>query len=382
MILICRLSLVLKLSQHATKRISQNFDGRRRPMDFELASSSVEEGEIVDQGFPYYKSYKQYYYYPRTTLFIGRNTVPRSMNYKSDLYCSRLKKEIKQDYPYIPFNLLDNSKTFFGNRFAYLRELRTAPDGAGEGGIPSIGDDALPTRPESYALKEIKTDHREISSFTKKSTSEGRYDKLYQQLFFTHDGRAPLLKSIYESGAKTVLVMEDRALRALDEEHAYIFCRVTDEIVARSDAARQEGGALIKKVILEDIFYSKVLFYKYLELYAEHAVKSFNSEEVRVYEKDGVLLVVHSSTVFLSDGAVRRLYDGLDVRKNVMLVCNRDGPAAVDAESAHWDGARVLRGLDLELPEGDYVINNGKVYRIDNHGEPVDYADIDFSDFV
>lgn len=341
-------------------------------MEYRLASSSTEEGEIVDAEFPYYKSYLQYYYYPHTTKFIGSNTVPHIANYKCDQYCARLRKEIKTDYPYIQFNLLENSKTFFDNRFSYVQDLVAAPHDQGDAEIPLLSPDAG-LKTSEYVLKEIKTDHREIDRLDRKSVYEGRYDKFYQQLFFVRDDRAQIVKTIQEYATAKIFVMEDRILDALDRRHGYIFCRVIDDNI-------QADGRVVRKMIFEDVFYSRVQFYEYLELYAESLVKSFNSEEIRVYENRDSLLVVYSSTTFVRDSAVRRLYSTLDAERNAMVVCNMDGPAIVDYRGCLKDNVRYISGLDL--PEGDYVINDKKVYKISNDGESVEYSDIDFSDFI
>lgn len=341
-------------------------------MEYRLASSSTEEGEIVDAEFPYYKSYLQYYYYPHTAKFIGSNTVPHIANYKSDQYCIRLRKEIKADYPYIQFNLLENSKTFFDNKFTYIQDLEVTPADKENMEIPLLFPDAG-MKTSEYVLKEIKTDHREIDSFDRKSIYEGRYDKFYQQLFFVRDDRTQIIKTIQEYATSRIFVMEDRILDALDRGNAYIFCRVIDDNI-------QADGRVVKKMIFEDIFYNKVYFYEYLDLYADNLVKSFNSEEIRVYENRDSLLVIYSSTTFVRDSTVRRLYSTLDAEKNTMIICNMDGPAVLDYRGNLKDNVKYISSLDL--PEGDYIINNKKVYKISNDGESVEYTDIDFSDFV
>lgn len=348
------------------------------PMGYELASSSAEEGEISDTAFPYYKSHLQYYYYPHTTKFIGRNTVPHFINYKSDLYCTRLKKDIRQDYSYIPFNLLENSKTFFDNKFVFVKELGKTAHEQPRIEIPHLftGEDGGETLSGDFVLRDIKTDYKEISTFDRKSVCESRYDKFYKQLFFARDDRSPLVKSIQGYRARKVIVIEDRVLEALDSKYAYLFCRVIEEKVLPEG----EDARPVRKTIFEDVFYSKAYFYEYLGLYAEHLIKSFNSEEVRVYENKSTLLLVHSGTTFLKDSAVRRLYSGVDVKKNAMLVCNREGPAITDVSGSTNENAGYLDGLDL--PEGDYVINDKKLYRIDNGGASVEFGDVDFGDFI
>lgn len=351
-------------------------------MEYQLASSSAEEGEITDVEFPYYKSYLQYYYYPHTTKFIGKNTVPHFINYKSDLYCTKLKKDIKMDYPYIPFNLLENSKTFFDNKFVYVQDLKKTVCHRDDGDIPLLfpGSEMMELKTEEYVLRDIKTDYKEIKCFDKKSICESRYDKFYQQLFFVRDDRTPIVKSIQEYSTARIFVMEDRILEALDKKHAYIFCRVVDDNIQVNVQSDGEPGRIVKKIIFEDVFYSKVYFYEYLDLYAENLVKSFNSEEIRVYENRDSLLVVYSSTTFTRDSSVRRLYNTLDAERNTMIICNKDGPAVVDCKDVLKDNIQYINNLDL--PEGDYVINDRKVYKISNDGESVEYFDIDFSDFI
>ncbi|KAI5168747.1 hypothetical protein PAEPH01_0385 [Pancytospora epiphaga] len=345
-------------------------------MGYELASSSVEEGEIPDTTFPYYKSYNQYYYYPYTTKFIGKNTVPHSMNYKGDMYSTRLKKEIKQDYSYIPFNLLENSKTFFNNKFVFVKELEKAVYDMPALRIPHLftsenGEEILSG---DFVLREIKADYKEIYSFDRRSVCESRYDKFYQQLFFTQDNKPGLKKSFQNYTFKKIILIEDRALEALDMDNAYLFCRVMEERPCSTDSEP------IKKIIFEDIFYSKASFYEYLGLYAEYVVKSYNSEEIRIYENRNALLVVYSSTVFKKGPFLKRIYGGIDVKKDTMLICNNNGPTLIDVSGSQTDNAAYFDGLDM--PEGDYVINNKKLYKIDNNGKQVEFGDIDFTDFV
>lgn len=333
------------------------------PMKYELASST-EEGEVEETGIPYYKSQLQYYYYPLTTKFIGRNSVPHFMNYKRESICSKLKKEIKADYSYLPFGLLESSKAFFDNNFLFVKDLEE--------------DNAV----LQLALKELRADYKEVKKLDKKNVGENRFDRFFQRFFFRREDQSSL---IGDSVVKA-FALEDRMLESLNNKNAFIFFRVASEKRSRGDipaiglAEKDVDKPSVTKYAFEEIFYSSVSFYEYLELCEGSVVRNYNSEEIRSYVCGNTMVMIFSGAVFKHNGVTRRLYNGVDCSKNTKIIFNKEGPALCDIQGRNSDNLKYL--INLDLPEGDYAINDKKVYKICNEGIKVEFKDIVYDDFV
>ncbi|KAI5149521.1 hypothetical protein ENBRE01_0955 [Enteropsectra breve] len=348
-------------------------------MEYQLASSSTEEGEVIEDGFPYYRSYLQYYYHPKRPKFLGKNSMPHYINYKSDVLCSKLKKELKADYPYLSFNIQELNQAFFENKFNFVANLekKTASTDNQNAFIPHLfeeQEDAAGQRSGEMKLIDIKTHYKTLNKFPKKTSYEGKYDKFYQQLFFNRDDRSQYVKNIITESEKSLFIFEDRILDAIENPKMYIFFRVIEEKVAR------ENTATIKKYIFEDIFYNNLTLYEYLDTCQETVVKAYNSEEIRKYCDGENTYVVHSSTTFYKNNVLRKLYGGVDGEKNYMVVLNKEGPEIAEFKGTGNDNINYLRGLDLG--EGDYLINNKMVYAVGNQGSSIEYVDVDYNDFI
>lgn len=330
-------------------------------MKYELASSTEED--VTQEAIPYYKSHLQYYYYPHTTRFIGRNSIPHFMNYKGEGISTKLKKEIRADYPYLQSGLLESSKAFFDNHFLFVKNLD--------------GEETMP----HLVLKEIKADYKEVKKLDKKSTGENRFDKFFQRFFFQRDEQSLATNE----DVTRAFALEDRMLEGLDNKNAFIFLRVASERRCRDDTSKQVGreaceGGIVKKYAFEEMFYNIVSFYEYLELCEGSLVRSHNSEEIRSYVGGDSMVIVFSSTTFKYNGAIKRLYSGVDCSKNTKVLFNRDCPVPYEIQGRNSDNMRYLMSLDL--PEGDYAINDKKVYKVGSEGDKVEFKDISYDDFI
>lgn len=403
-------------------------------LKYEIASSSQEEGEVREPSFPYYKSYLQNYYYPLSTLFIGKNSVPNIINYKSEGICLKLKKELKNDYSYISFNVLDSHKPFFDNKFIKIiglddtsdeehfnktNNLLTAEDEVmiAEDDVITAEDDTITTKDDTITAEDInkntnknikqhkkdttedvveflgvKGDYKEIKKLTRKTGYESRYDKFFQRFFFNKDETS--------SNYKRIFVLEDRVLEAIDCPTAYIFFRVV---------STKEKGADTVKYIFEDVFYNRLNFYEYLEFYGENVLKTHCSEEIRTYFYRESIIFIHSSTTFINNSSsiddinfniarntttnsintsiningnpkLRKLYNGPDYVKNTMILFNKDGPSFCNIQGRKNDNLKIL--LKMNLKEGDYVLNGKSIYKIGNEGEQVEFKGIEYEDFI
>lgn len=287
-------------------------------MKYELASSSTEEGEIKKSSFPYSKSYAQYYYYPQTTRFIGKNTVPHIMNYRNEGICQRLKKEIKAEYPQISFTLLDDNRLFFDNKFTFVSEI-----------TPADAD---------LALLDVKQNYKKIEKPLRRGNSESKYEKFFHQFFFNKEESQKL-----EIGNHTrIFALEDKVLECLDNANSFIFFRVS-----------VEKAKSLLKYVFEDVFYLHATFYEYLDIFAEAMVRSHGSEEIRRYESDNSLFFIHSSTVFKDGDFLRRMYGAVDVEKNTTVIFNKGGPDFHTIQGKSTENIKWIAGLNLE--EGDYL---------------------------
>lgn len=321
-------------------------------MKYELASSSTEEGEIRGEQFPYYKSHIQYFYYPLTTKFVGSNSLPHVMNYKNEGMCLKLKKEIKADYPYISFNLLDSHKPFFDNKFKMI------------GALTSTESNENPLK-----LLSIDSDYKEIKKFEKRNCGETRYDKFFKKFFFKKEDAVDQNDSDFYP---KLFCFEDQVLQHIENENAFIFLRVSEDSNSPSGTA--------KKYAFEDIFFKGAKFYEFLEIFQESLVKSHNSEEIRRFSCGDAHLTVFSSTVFKQESEVKRIFNTVDFPRNIRLLFNKDGPKTIAVEDKINNNVKYL--LSLDLPDGDYAINCKNIYKISNDGEHFKFTGIDYEDFT
>ncbi|KAM0680021.1 hypothetical protein GINT2_001708 [Glugoides intestinalis] len=313
-------------------------------MKYELASSSTEEGEVKKSSFPYNKSYIQYYYYPQTTRFVGKNTVPHIMNYRNEGICQRLKKEIKAEYPQISFTFLDDNKLFFDNKFSFVSEITPM----------SV----------KVSLVDVKQNYKRIEQPLRRESGESKYEKFFHNVFFNKEEAQKLEADKYSR----VFALEDKVLESLDNTNSYIFFRVTVE---------KHRSHL--KYVFEDVFYLYATFYEYLDIFAEVLVRSHGSEEIRRYESDNTLFLIYSSTVFKDGNFIRRLYGSVDTEKNTKVIFNKGSCNFHTIQGKSNQNIKWIAGLDL--PEGDYVINSKKVYKLSTEGEVFVFKGILYEDF-
>lgn len=330
-------------------------------MKYKIASSSTEEGEVRENTFPYTKSHLQYYYYPLTVQFIGKNTLPNIMSYKSEGICQKLKKEIRNDYPYISFSLLENYKPFFDNKFVFICNL-TADAHAVCGKLKLVS---------------LKADCKEIKKLDRNQSNESRYDKFFQKFFFMKEDIQPFMFK----DCLRIFVLEDRVFENLDAKNAFIFFRVCDQAcVVGEDETKGKIERKIRKYAFEDIFYSSARFYEYLGIYSEVLVKSHCSEEIRTYNAGDSAFIIYSGTTFKDDGQLRRMYSSFDSKKNTRIIFNKDGPVFSTIQGRECDNIKYL--VNLDLPEGDYVINDMKVYKVSMDGLHFEYKGLLYDDLT
>lgn len=305
-------------------------------MKYKLASSSTEEGEVHENTFPYTKSHLKYLYYPRTNIFIGPNTLPVIANYKSESVCQKLKKDVKADYSYISFTILDNSKAFFDNSFTVVGDL-------------GVNKNELKLMAVDSAYKDIPVIRRGEDS--------GKYNQFFQRHFFSKE----------PPGSMRVFVLEDRMLQCLNNPNAYLFFRVSEH---------RETGA--KRYVFEDVFYSQSGLYEYLEIYGEILVKSQGSVEIRLYSSEDTEIHVHSSTVFMNEGKKRRLYSVPDEARNAIIVMNKEGPVLAEIQGRKSEELENL--LRLTVGEGDYIINGKIIYKMGDGKVKFEYKGLIYDD--
>lgn len=227
------------------------------------------------------------------------------------------------------------------------------------------------------------------------------YDEVIQQCLHPRGSPPPIISKALASSAKQILILEDSVLEALSREDAYIFLRVVTEDAPKEDGEGNEINSELRrkrgrkrtvqkkntekvskrrKYVFEDVYYKTERFYEYLNTCAENWIKSFGGQEMRLYEHGDSSILLHSSTVVRVNGEPKRIFNGIDVCKNAAVIFNRTGPSFIDVTGKTDDSISLLTRLDLE--EGDYVINNMRIYRPGDSGEEVPWSDIDFSDFI
>lgn len=321
-------------------------------MKYELASSSTEEGEVQGKSFPYQKSHLRYYYYPQSTIFIGQNSIPNGMDYKIENNVSqKIKKELKSDYPFLQFNLIDNHRLFFDNKFKKIGTLEA--------------------RDETIKLISTQSNLIEIKNFLSKSSCENLYEKFYQRIFFKKD-----LECEVSSKINKIFCLEDRMLSCLDKDNAFVFFRVSSEYPVQEE---EPNGFVVKKYAFEDVFFNHCSFYEMLDLIAEKTVKSFNSEEIKTFTSETSLIYIYSSTTFNYNGKEHRIYNNIDSARNTMILFNKTSVSPFNIDGRLSTSYKYL--ISLDLPNGDYVINNKTIYKMSIDGEQFQYKGFNYEGF-
>lgn len=320
---------------------------------YSLASSSTEEGEIIENSFPFSKSHLKFYFHPLTKQFIGKNTIPNLINFKKDdqsnKISQKLKKAIKNSYSYISFTLLDDSKLFFNNKFQFVTDLSISPI--------NITSDISNNSYKNFTGKVLK-------NFNKKLTNKSKFDKFIEKFLFKSEEQ----NLVIPPEVKRVFALEDRVFENLNNPHAFIFFRVL------------EDSKKIKKYSFENIYYNESQFYEYLEIFSEALIKSYESEEIRTITTQDSMFLIHSGTTFNMEGEIKRFYGSLNNEKNCRIIYNIAGPAISNLKENSNDNIKYL--LNLDLPECDYIINSKKVYKISNEGIQFKFNGLLYDDFM
>jgi hypothetical protein len=326
--------------------------------DYILCSSSTEQGEIPvisikrhkqdRQVLPRQKSYLRHMYLPGTSLFIGPNTVPRSCSYQGSNLTTRMKKKLKQDLPY-PFLCfpLDSDRTFFSNKFLHIADV--VPKGS--------------NRLSLAAVKYNKRSERVLEvQHIREAVGDG-YREMHSQF-----GSAKLAKANGIAFDRRLNIMiKDSALSGLGKRERYTHFRVV----------RGEDRTL---VVFEESYIREVGYYDYLRMYGEEAVKSLGFTETRIYTSEDVLLMVCSYTTLVEQNESRRVYASIDVPRSLEVVVNTESVRLVDCDEALGNEVGLVLGIEYDT--GEYVLNDGRVYRIDPSGKSIEFVGMDFSGFV
>lgn len=323
-------------------------------MKYQLAESTSEETNEIK--FPFVKSHLNYFYFPKSQKFIGSNSMPYPMNYKSFGISNKAKKELNKDYPYINYTLLDSGKSLFSKKFKYVCGL----------GKPCDTD---------IKLIDSVTNLNEFNNL-EKGTSKELFNKFHIEIF-TNKSKTKKLEEHFSGNTKYIYILEDRILAALNNEKAFIKFKVS----------MFNNEKTMKKYIFEDIFYNEASFYEYLEIIKETLIKGKNSEEIKLYGTGMETMVfIHSSTTGTYQGRTKRLFNGIDCIKNIDIVLNKNIPALLDdglvPRNCEKEIMNLKRILSIDLDQGEYSIKNGKIYKIGVDGIEFHYTGIVYDDFI
>lgn len=327
--------------------------------EYVLCSSSTEQGEIPfisvkrprtdSPYFPRNKSQLQHLYLPGTSLFIGSNSIPRSCDYQSDTLTTKLKKRIKQDLPY-PFHCisLDSDKAFFADRFAIDSELEPLDD---------VSLDFVDVRESLAHIKEPyrETIRRETTLQHIKEPKDDGYGELCQNI------------AAGDHNEVTQVVIRDSMLNSLKNNEAFTHFVVT-----------KKNKTLC--AVFDKTYFRVIGYYEYLSRYGEEVIRSLDSSEVRTYSNKDIFLTVYSSTTFHDHSGVQRLFSGVDVNRSVDVAVCLENVKIVEHPGSLSNELNILLGIPFR--EGEYVLNDRKIYKIDPDGERFAYVGFSFSGFM
>lgn len=335
--------------------------------EYTLCSSSTEQGEIPvihvkrfkeePPLFPRTRSQLQYMYLPNKPLFVGLNTIPRSCDYQVSVLTTKLKKRLKHDLPY-PFLCLSMNldKAFFESKFALVSRVHEIENG--------IDLSLIKTKERIIHIKdevdtgangrnEVRLEHiRDKQNDTYKDACQ---DFLVGKLF--EDAEAKRIN----------IIIRDSTINSLLKKDAYIHFYV-----------KKRDDKLY--VVFDEVYTREIKYYDYLTRYGEEVVRSLKSSEIRVYSGEEATVVVYSSTLFYSSSGIQRLFCGIDVEKSIDVVVNIEDVRAVRSSGALGDEMKVIFGIELE--EGEYVLNDGKIYTTNPNGEKFVFDGVVFTDFL
>lgn len=347
----------------------------------ELADTNSQENE----DFPYLKSILINYYYPNTTKYIGQNSIPRIIDMRSSGITSKMKKELRTEYPAIKLNLLEKSRDFFKNKFKFVTSLIRYETSCKNGQIMEQNENGNQKKCEilpevssgsvgDFELVELMDNIVDITlenkgKKPKKNKAYIAYEDLVYQFMFPESNQNEVIKTIFKHSPGKIILVEDQALELIKKPNVFLFLRVV------SDNTHN-----LKKYIYEDVFFRTALFYDYLEICAIEWLKTHKSMELRIYQQHDILVVVYSGTTVRMNGEPKRHFSGVDLFKNSAVIFNRDGPTFIEVAGGANETLQSIAALDLD--EGDYAITGANIYKVGDTGKGFKWEDINYFDLV
>ncbi|KAH9411555.1 hypothetical protein HK407_04g06570 [Ordospora pajunii] len=333
--------------------------------EYTLCSSSTEQGEIPiihvkrskikASPFPRTKSQIQYMYLPGTSLFIGTNTIPRPCDYQVDVLTTKLKKRLKQDFPY-PFLCLSmkEDRMFFENGLNHVCNINND-----EQICPIFIKAIMKIVDVRNAIERSKEQLETRIPHVKDKQNDG-YAKICQKFMHGH-----LLHDVQKKQKN--IIIRDSMLCNMRNKDAYI--RFTVKSIDNCTY-----------IVFDEIYTREVRYYEYLKMYGQEVVRSLGSSETRIYTIDEGTIAVYSSTLFENSQGVQRLFSGIDAKKTVEVVTNKDDVKLMPCSDTLKNEASMLLGIALD--EGVYVFNNRDVYEINTNGKKHRFSGVVFTDFI
>ncbi|CAD25331.1 hypothetical protein [Encephalitozoon cuniculi GB-M1] len=335
--------------------------------EYTLCSSSTEQGEIPvihvkrfkesPPLLPWNKSQLQYMYLPNKPLFVGPNTIPRSCDYQTSILTTKLKKRLKHDLPYpflcLPMNL---DRAFFEGKFAFISKVQE---------VGSIDELCL-----------VKSKERIVH--VKEETGQGCNLRKETRLEHVRDKQGDAYKDVCQDflSGKLLEEAETRGVNIAIRD-SILNSLLSKEIYAHFSVKKKDDRLY---VVFDEAYIREIKYYDYLAEYGKEVVKSLKSSETRVYSNSEASVAVYSSTLFYNSSGIQRLFSGIDVRKSIDIVVNIEDVRIVSSSGALGDELKALFGIKFE--EGEYVLNDGKVYTVDPGGEKIAFSGVVFADFM
>ncbi|TBU19078.1 hypothetical protein CWI42_041900 [Ordospora colligata] len=333
--------------------------------EYTLCSSSTEQGEIpiihVKRSktkalpFPRTKSQIQYMYLPGSSLFIGTNTIPRSCDYQVDVLTTKLKKRLKQDFPY-PFQCLSmkEDKAFFENGFNH---------------VCNISDD------QQICLNFVKTIENIVDA---RNAIEENNEQLETQIPHVKDKQNDRYAKICQEFMTGILLHDMTKKQKNIIIRDYMLCSIHSKDAYIRFTIKSSNNHTY--IVFDEMYTKEIRYYEYLKMYGIEVVKSLGSSEARAYTSDEGTLIVYSSTLFENSKGVQRLFSGVDIKKTVEVVTNIESIKLIPCTDGLKDEAGMLFGITLD--DGEYVFNNGDVYEINVNGDKHKFNGVMFTDFI